>query len=79
MSSWPGPTLADFVADAFFIGYEDDERLEAIVEILELARDGIERMLADYEEETHGSWRDYRNANADVYVTPAMEAQIQRS
>lgn len=75
MSRFPGYRLEDFVEDAYFCADERDVLL--ITKVLEPARNTIEMALANYDEEDHGSWRDYRNSEFPYRITPEMEAQIE--
>lgn len=83
MSSWPGPTLEDFLAwnfDFVIVGKDDPnvslgmaeaigtiparrrltlDHVADVAESLEPHRESMEYALDRYDEDRHGSWRDY--------------------
>ena len=62
MSHFPGPTLEDFVQDAFNFHVEIEYDLKVME--LEPQRERIEQLLAGYDPDEIG-WRDYRNTVFD--------------
>lgn len=59
MSEYPGPKLEDLLRDTFGVS-PSDEFFPGLVQFYEPYREQIERRLDDFDEDEHGSWRDYK-------------------